>query len=130
MKINSQVKPSKPASLIGAIIGFFFAIFGVAFFISISKETNFDDTGGPLIPMFFGLFVLVCLSIMVMNLWNFFSKKGVASFDVNTESDTTLAKPTDDVVTRLRQLEQLKNEQLITDKEYAQKREEIMQQKW
>jgi len=126
MKLNSQVKPSKSTSLMGAIVGFFMMIFGIVFFATVSQESTFDD-GGQIISAFFILFILTALCITVFYAWNFFSDKGVSVFDVNIESDSTTAPPpADDAATRLRQLDKLKSEGLINDEEYTRKREDIL----
>ena len=126
MKLNNQVKPSKPTSLMGAIVSFFMMIFGIVFFVVLSKEEDFSDSEGILIPVFFILFILVTLFITVFNAWNFFSKKGVSVYEVNSEGDFNGLQVGNDIETRLKQLEKLKVDGLISNEEYTQKREEIL----
>jgi|GEM_PF-1056739 amino acid permease len=131
MKLNSQIKPSKPVSLIGAILGFFFVIFGIVFLITISQEPSFDD-GGPIISLFFVMFIVAALAITIFYAKNFFSKKGVSvldvDFNVNPEIEKDQPKETSDVESRLRQLDKLKSEGLLHDDEYEQKREAILKE--
>jgi amino acid permease len=131
MKLNSQIKPSKPVSLIGAILGFFFVIFGIVFLITISQEPSFDD-GGQIISLFFVLFIVAALTITIFYAKNFFSKKGVSvldvDFNVDSEMEKDQPKETSDVESRLRQLDKLKSEGLLHDDEYEQKRKAILKE--
>ncbi|MTK54594.1 SHOCT domain-containing protein [Paludibacter sp.] len=129
MKLNTKVKPSKASSLMGAIAGLCFTIFGIVFFVTVSQESGFDD-GGPVITLFFIIFILFALGITTFSLVNFFSNKGlsVMDVDINNEdmADKTTTQQNGDIESRLAQLEDLKNKKLITDIEYQSKRAEIL----
>lgn len=129
MKLNTKVKPSKASSLMGAVAGLCFTIFGIVFFITVSQESGFDD-GGPLITLFFIIFILFALGITAFSLVNFFSNKGLSVMDVDINHEETTDKTTtrqnSDIESRLAQLEDLKNKKLITDIEYQGKRADIL----
>lgn len=130
MKLNSRVKPSKPASLIGAITGFLFAIFGIVFLSVVSQEQGFMDDGGSVILVFFILFIMICLAITIFYLANFFSKKGISMLDVDIEKDMNDIGGQDEnkIESRLIKLESLKDKGLITVEEYQQKKTEILKE--
>ncbi len=113
----------------GAIAGLCFAIFGIVFFITVSQESGFDD-GGPLITLFFIIFVLFALGITAFSAVNFFTNKGLSVMDVDISHEDIDDKPTmqqnNNFESRLAQLEDLKNKKLITDIEYQSKRAEIL----
>lgn len=113
----------------GAIAGLCFTIFGIVFFVTVSQESGFDD-GGPVITLFFIIFILFALGITTFSLVNFFSNKGlsVMDVDINNEdmADKTTTQQNGDIESRLAQLEDLKNKKLITDIEYQSKRAEIL----
>ena len=132
MKLNSKVKPSKSVSVIGAIVGFFFVIFGIVFYSTVSQDPGFSEDGGPVITMFFILFILVALAITIFYGVNFFSRKGISVMDVdieNQDDDPVIHKKEDNRIEfRLFQLEALKTKGLITSEEYQQKKAEILKE--
>jgi hypothetical protein len=64
--------------------------------------------------------------------YNFFSEDGISTYEINVESDNEYrpTKPEDDFETKLRKLNSLKEEGLLTEEEYQKKRAEIIEQKW
>lgn len=125
MSKRIRVKPSKPASLFGMIVGVIFIFIGL--FIVIPNV-------GP-----FGIFwTLIAVGITGSQAYNFFSDKGVASWemdiDTDTDTDTSMNHPSipinDDFEARLRKLNRLKKDGLITEQEFQTKREEILREKW
>ncbi|WP_284645031.1 SHOCT domain-containing protein [Paenibacillus silviterrae] len=119
MFMRGRVKPSKGASLLGMIVGAGFVIFGVTSVI-------------PSAPGFFGiLWVLVALGITITNGVNFFTGRGVSQWEVDVEPmprvDSTQGP---DFEARLRKLERLRQDRLITEEEYLKKRSEILKDQW
>lgn len=118
-----RVKPSKPASLFGMITSIIFVLIG---FIEV-------------IPKFgiFGLFwTIVAIIITVYQACNYFGDKGVASWEVdiddgyNEKKNVQSTSVSDDFEIRLRKLNRLKEDGLITEEEFRKKREEILREKW
>jgi len=118
-----KVKPSKLVSLFGMILGTIFVFIGL--FIAIPAAG------------FFGvLWTLVAVGMTGFQAYNFFSDKGVASWEIDTDDDDNEAKNNNstsasgDFEIRLRKLNMLKEDGLITEDEFQKKREEILREKW
>ncbi|MEG0593250.1 MAG: SHOCT domain-containing protein [Coprobacillus sp.] len=111
MARNIKVKPGKTQSLIGFISGIVFVCIGI--FVAI-------PTFGP-----FGIFwTIIALIITVTNAINAFGSKGVAMYDVSIEDNES----SQSVEERLKKLDSLYNQRLITQEEYDQKRKEILKE--
>ena len=111
-----RVKPSKFQSLVGMIAGSLFVILGIGYLIR------------------FGLFgviwTLVAFAITGMHAYNFFNYSGVASWEIDVEADTRKLLPVNDFEEKLRKLNRLKEDGLITEREFERKRAEIMNSNW
>jgi hypothetical protein len=111
-----RVKPSKSQSLVGMIAGGIFVVIGFSVILN------------------FGLFGIVwtlfAVIIMGMNAYNFFSKEGVASWEIDVNADHDSFVQEDDFEEKLRKLNRLKEEGLITENEFEAKRNEIMRSEW
>jgi len=117
-----RVKPSKPASLFGMIVGIVFVLIGLFIVIPV---------GG-----LFGIFwTLAAVAITGFQAYNFFGDKGVASWEIDIDDgankyNNQSANVRDDFEIRLRKLNRLKEDGLITEEEFQKKREEILREKW
>ena len=116
MKRKLRVKPSKASSLMGMIAGTIFVLIGLTVVI-------------PNIGIFGVFWTLVAMAVIGMNAYNYFSKEGVASVEVDIDGSAA-GLPSDDFAARLRKLTQLRNDGLITEDEFQQKRREILEEKW
>lgn len=108
-----RVKPSKAASLMGMVVGLVFVALGAAL----------------IIPVFgiFGIFwTLVAAAIAAYSAYNFFSKRGVATY----EMDLAPGDAPEDFEAKLRKLAKLKEDGLINEEEYERKRAEIVRERW
>ncbi len=118
-----RVKPSKASSLFGMIVGTIFVFVGL--FVVI-----------PTAGMFGVFWTLMAVAITGVQAYNFFGDKGVASWEIDIDNGTdtetnSQSKPiNDDFEIRLRKLNRLKEDGLITDEEFQKKREEILREKW
>jgi len=118
-----KVKPSKPASLFGMIVGIVFVFIGL--FVVI-----------PNAGMFGVFWTLIAVGITGFQAYNFFGDKGVASWEIdidtgaNAETNNQSTSVSGDFETRLRKLNSLKEDGLITEEEFQKKREEILREKW
>ena len=131
MKIH--VKPSKPAS-IGSLIGIFFLlIFGIGFFVLVGNVLS-DNEAPPAMSIAFSLFmiawIVTALIILVYHVLNLKRAKGLPLLDIETESGLQEDRTEVDHMQRLRSLEALKHDSLISEDEYRLKRAEIMKEKW
>jgi len=118
-----RVKPSKPASLFGMIVGIVFVLIGL--FIVI-----------PSAGMFGVFWTMIAVGITGFQAYNFFGHKGVASWEIdidtgtNAETNNQSTSVSGNFETRLRKLNRLKEDGLITEEEFQKKREEILREKW
>ena len=130
MKIKSQVRPGKQPALAGLIAGIILLVFGIVFLVSIQGELSYEDSSGPLITMFFICWILVMLLIIIMNARSLSRTNAPSYLDIDTETENITPPIENNIEFKLKQLANLKSENLITEVEYEQKRNEIMQSKW
>jgi hypothetical protein len=139
MTKKAYVRPTKASSIVTVIMGTLFLVFGVVFVL-----TTADGEARPYALMFMVVWIVACGSMIVYGLMIIFSKRPPAGVEVDIptfrfEPDV---KETDggpentghltgmDFETKLRKLEVLRKEGLVSEKEYEQKRSEIMGEKW
>jgi hypothetical protein len=131
MTQKAYVRATKPALIVGIIAFVAFLLFGIIFFVVLMKE----GAGIGMVFMAFWIFIILVIGgTYIYNLRNY--DKSVES-NVAEEiviGDSTLIQATgktgvtfDD---KLRKLEGLRKEGLISEEEYSKKRTEIIEQKW
>ena len=112
-KKKIEVKPGKTQSKVGFFVGICFVIIGLVIAIPT-----------------FGLFGIIWTGIACFgcyeNYKNGFTDEGVPSYEIAIEDNEDIA--VNDIETRLKKLEHLYNEGLITPEEYTQKRKEILEE--
>lgn len=115
------IKPDKATSKLTFFVGILFSIFGVVFLIT----TLLTPISFMMAP-----FALIFIAISVFNTIkaykNGFTEEGSPLYEIDTYEDN--ADNTFDV--KLRKLEELKKDGLITESEYSKKRDEIMNKEW
>jgi len=88
------------------------------------------------IPMYFvfGIFMIGWLGtviyMLVYHYLNLKRAKGLSMIEIDAESGSQTDESVSDPMQKLRNLEALKKDSLISEDEFRRKREEIMQQKW
>ena len=128
-----NVKPSKPASA-GALVGLsFMLLFGIGFSVLVGNVLVENEA--PVAMFFvFGVFMIGWLGtavfMLVYHFLNIKRAKGVSLVDIEAEPGPQINDPASDPMQKLRSLEALKHDGLISEDEFTRKREEIMQQKW
>jgi hypothetical protein len=128
-----NIKPSKPASA-GALIGLsFMLLFGIGFTVLVGNVLVENEA--PVAMFFvFGVFMIGWLGtavfMLVYHVLNIKRAKGMSLVDIEAEPGPQVDGPASDPMQRLRSLEALKQDGLISEDEFRRKREEIMQQKW
>jgi hypothetical protein len=120
-----QVRPGKAGSIVLIVMGSIFFIFGT-FLTSVGLSENSDSTFQTLIWLFRVIWWAVCLAMIVYGLLMLTHKKPPSMMEMDLEYTGTEG----DFETRLRKLESLRKENLITSQEYDKKRAEIMGEKW
>jgi cellulose synthase/poly-beta-1,6-N-acetylglucosamine synthase-like glycosyltransferase len=133
MMAMMNIKPRKPASA-GALFGLFFMLlFGIAFAFLIGNVLVENEAP---VPMYFvfGIFMIGWLGtviyMLVYHFLNLKRAKGLSLVEIDTESGFQINESVSDPMQKLRSLEALKKDGLISEDEFRRKREEVMQQKW
>ncbi|MGE5701328.1 MAG: SHOCT domain-containing protein [Clostridia bacterium] len=115
---RGRVRPSKAQSVLGMIFGGAFILIGVMIVI-------------PTFSWFGVLWTLGAVAITGFNAYNVFSQKGASFYEIDVETAGSEQSPGgDDFETKLRKIERLRQEGLLTQEEYQRKREEILREKW
>lgn len=128
MKNKVIVKPTKGSLVAGIIVAAAMFIFGLIF-MGLLREDN-SQIG--MIFMVFWLFaMLIIIGTFVYNLINYNKSTSSISGEEIDLPDSFLSNENKmDFDERLRKIEKLKSEGLISDKEYNDKRKEIINEKW
>ena len=122
MSPKAYVRPGKTASVIGIIAAVLMFVFGIFFFSRLGE----DGSGiGQIFMVFWMLIVIIIVAYYVYNLK---SRKSSSSALEVIDLDVPGSAPS--VEEKLRSLERMKKDELITEEEYRQKRQEIMREKW
>lgn len=122
MSPKAYVRPGKMASVIGIIAAGVMLIFGIVFFGLLQEE------GSGIGQIFVALWMLIIILMIAYYVYNLMS--GKASSSAMAEIDLEMAESGHTAEEKLRSLERMKKDRLITEEEYRQKRQEILQQKW
>ena len=116
----------------GIVVAALFLLFGLAFCFVVLRET--DAPLAYLIGAFFFIWIVACSSIIIFYANLLIKRKNMEEgslidfyFEGNGNTDTS---EVNDFESRLRKLEKLKQDGLITEKEYLDKRTQILQEKW
>lgn len=129
-------KLSKAQAKVGIVVAALFLLFGLVFGFVVLQETPASE-GGLIILIggFFLLWAVVCIAMIVFYV-RILSKSNNAEdqslvdiqFEASGGADTSGRD--NDFAGRLRRLEELKRDGLITEAEYRDKRAQLMAEKW
>jgi hypothetical protein len=114
-----RIRPSKPASVVGMVVGLLFVGFGLLVAV-------------PMAGAFGIVWTLVAVAIVAFNAVNVFSRRGIAGTEIDTDGEHLPSSggeplPFDE---RLRRLEKLRADGLVSAGEYERKRAELMGERW
>jgi hypothetical protein len=131
-----QVTPGKLSrSMAGftAVIAVLFLVFGVVLVLGTDDSTS--DSGLQTAKMaFMAIWIAVCIGIIAFNLRVFITPRdpaAVSLFQVEEDAGEERGAALDGAFdVRLRKLEALRREELITEGEYRRKRAELLDEKW
>ncbi len=117
MKRILQIKPSKSAGAVQMVGGIVFAIIGLAVIIPMLSKANG--------PVWFGLlWTGAAVVIAIVGGVNAFSDRGIATAEI--VSDSAEVPPGRSTADRLRELEEMRQQKVISEEEYAQTRKRIL----
>lgn len=127
-----KVKPSKPLSAGAFVMLIFMLLFGIGFAVfSVIDVFSSDELALKiLVPLFFAAFIGAILFMLVYHFLNLKRAKGLSLIDIETESSLQAGETKRDPIQRLRDLEALKKDGLVSKEEFDRKRAEIMGEKW
>ncbi|MEQ1796901.1 MAG: hypothetical protein ABL872_03050 [Lacibacter sp.] len=126
MKNKAYIKPTKPALVVGLIAMVGMLAFGIFFMSVLAEEGSGIGMGFMSIWI---LFVLLIGGIFVYNLVTKNNHNSIAE-EISFTQDEPLKEEQTDFDSKLRKLELLRKDHLITEPEYRKKREEIFNSKW
>jgi hypothetical protein len=112
-----RVKPSRPQATLGMVMGSVFV--GIGLFVVI-----------PIFGPFGIVWTLMAVALTAYFAINVFSSRGFAHTEIEIENGAESQDGEMQFDERLRRLERLREEQLISADEYQRKRDEIMGQQW
>ena len=122
MSQKIRVRPTKPVTIMALVVAAAMGLFGLFFMGILINEGAGIGVG------FMVLWLAVLAVIIVYYVYNLKSKTGV--IEIDTENGTPGIETAADFETRIRKLERLKKDGLLTDDEYRTKRSEILSEKW
>lgn len=130
---KSSIRPARPASVASLIALIFMLLFGLGFAVLVGNVL-YENEAPPIMSFVFLLFMVgwigIALYMLVYHIRNIKKPGGLPLFEVETESDSRGVEGETSFARKLRDLEQLKKENLISQEEYSLKRAEIMGEKW
>lgn len=121
--MKHRIRPSRSMSKISFFIGIFFCLFGLGFIIA----TLFVLDSPRLIATPFAvLWTAIAVYNTYRNYKNGFTDDGYSLYEIDSMEDSR----EQNFEEKLRQLERLREEQLISESEYREKRRKIMDKEW
>lgn len=122
MSQKIRVRPTKPVTVMALVAAAAMGVFGLFFMGLLIREGAGIGVG------FMVLWFVVLGVIIVYYVYNLKSKTGV--IEIDTETGTPGTETGADFETRIRKLERLRKDGLLTDEEYRTKKSEILSEKW
>lgn len=135
----ASVRPSPLASVIGIVAGIVFLIFGVILMTGSNDRPAgayaSEPGGSSFIAVFLVIWVIACIGIVAYSAKNLTSYSKLERERIPlTSEDVVEIEPDEeaamDFAGRLRKLESLRKDGLISEEEFQAKRKEIMKEKW
>jgi len=127
-----SLTPSKLVSAGSIVVLIFFLIFGIGFAVLVGNDLSENDA--PLMVMLIYFFIFMWIGVvtvmLILHVKNYKSTKGLSIIDINAEPDKRDKEVHNSPLKSLRDLESLKKEGLISEKEYEQKRTQILEDRW
>lgn len=121
---------------VGIVVAALFLLFGLTFGFVVLQETPDSESGLKiLMGGFFLLWVVVCIAMIIFYVRMLLKSinpedQSLVDFQVEVSGVADTSGRDNDFADRLRHLEGLKRDGLITEAEYRDKRAQIMEEKW
>lgn len=121
---------------IGIVIAVLFLLFGLVFgFVALQESPDSEGRMMILMGGFFLIWVVACIALILFYVRMLSKLRGpedqsLVNFQFEASGKSDSSGPGNDFAGRLRQLEELRQDVLITDVEYREKRAQILEEKW
>ena len=137
-----RIKPGREASILTAFVAVVMGLFGLFVMVPAMSAMSSFGPAGSIGPAFAIVWVLAAFGIAAFYGYNAFSQRGASLVDIDTTGQTPFfaereggpeeedAAPGSDFEVRLRKLESLRRDGLITESEYEAKRAVILAERW
>ena len=120
--------PTKTMFTALIVVASLFLVFGIGLFIGVHDELG---EAMPFVAFFFVIWIAVCIIIIVHAVKTLrLIKRGKIEIAEIAGTDSAIGETESGFSERLRSLEALKRDGLISQDEYGKKRAEIMKEKW
>jgi hypothetical protein len=137
----ASVRPSPLTSVIGIVAGIVFLVFGVILITGSNDQPvgtyASEPAGSSFMVIFLVIWVIVCIGIAAYSAKNLssYSKRERERIPLTSEDVVEIAPGQDapgesDFEARLRKLEALRKDDLVSEEEFQAKRKQIMDEKW
>ncbi len=149
--VRGRIRPGKASSLMGFVVGIGFVLLGLLMLGSLTGPLGGLGPVSGLGSAFMIVWLLAAAGVTIYHGYNLFGRKPVSMIDVDIEPADGAALESDAIAgsdgtdgaarsggpgselsfdVRLRKLEDLRREGLISEEEYRAKRAEILSEKW
>lgn len=133
MAQKSSIRPAQPTSVASLIALTFMLLFGIGFALLVGNVLQ-ENEAPIIMSLVFLLFMVgwigTALYLLVYHIRNIRRPEGLPLFEVETEAGSSGLEGETNFARKLRDLEQLKTDGLISQEEYSRKRSEVMAEKW
>ena len=119
-----RVRPTRPVTIMALVAAVAMGLFGLFFLGLLMRE------GSGIGVVFMIVWFVVLGVIIAYYVYNLRSKTGVGVIEIDSETDGAEAGAGSDFESRIRKLERLRKDGLLTDEEYRAKKSEILSDKW
>jgi len=130
---KSSVRPGRPVSIGSLIAIVFMMLFGVAFTVlvgNVLRENEAPIVMSVMFYLFMSGWLALALFMLVYHVKNLRHPGSMPLFEVELEADLEGGTGEISPARKLRDLERLKKDGLISQEEYSRKRAEILAEKW
>jgi hypothetical protein len=136
--MRTRVRPGRAGSAMGIVVGVLMLVIGIAVVIPMTSAAGATFPGSPLsggIALFGVVWVLFVLVTIGYSAYSLLHPSGATLYEIETEGSSLpptagTASSTGDFDERLRKLQRLRDDGLLTAEEFQRKRDEILAERW
>ncbi|WOO41065.1 hypothetical protein [Rubellicoccus peritrichatus] len=134
-----SIKPGRAPSALGAVMGVVVVIFGIGWTIIAVQMSHVIPVIGFILPLFGVVFVIAGIIVVIYNLRNATAKNRFSAMDITSGREeldplnqmfgikrASSQEGEEDAESRLKELDQLRAKNIISENEYKKQREQII----